>query len=423
MSSVCAVCNGPANHRCAVCKNIHYCGKDHQRQHWKIHKSDCSCYQVVASDKLGRYMIAARNISAGEVILKESPIVFGPKLASYPLCLGCHRRLKGSSPDDETPKSFYYCKKCNWPMCAPRCERNPVHQKECQLMAKQKHKSTILYREDPQKEAAYCAILPLRCLLLEPSKLNQLLTLSSNLESRINTPLYKIFKINIVGFFLKALDLKHFDEETILKIAAILDTNTFEIRRGMGKIKVRGLYCRAAMMSHECRPNTKHVFVDDDFSILITATVDIKKGDIISATYTQSLWSTLERREHLKTTKCFDCECDRCTDPTEFNTYLSCILCSKCKGYVVSQHPLKTGSDWNCEKCFHVIKHRQITFGNSTFKRELENTEKTIPSLELLLEKYLKVQTILHPKNCHVVQTKYALLQLYSNKLTGNRFC
>lgn len=420
MSNACAVCNSSANQRCAVCKVVHYCGKDHQRQHWKVHKSECLCYQVVTSNKLGRYMIAARNISAGEVILKEAPIVYGPKLACYPLCLGCHRQLKGTSPDDDTPKSFYYCKKCNWPMCAPRCENSPVHLKECELMAKQKHKSSIIYKDEPQKEAAYCAILPLRCLLLEPSKLNELLSLSSNLEHRINTPLYNVFKINIVGFFLKALELKHFDEETILKIAAILDTNTFEIRRKMGNIKMRGLYCKAAMMSHDCRPNTKHVFVDDSFRIVIIATTDIKKGDIISATYTQSLWNTQERRQHLKTSKCFDCECARCADPTEFNTYISCILCSKCKGFMLSQNPLDSTSDWKCQKCSHVIKSRQMTFGNDAIKREIENTDKTIPGLESLLDKYLSGQTVLHPNNCHVVQAKYALVQLYGNSLSGN---
>uniref|UniRef100_A0A1B6FV33 MYND-type domain-containing protein n=2 Tax=Cuerna arida TaxID=1464854 RepID=A0A1B6FV33_9HEMI len=417
-ASICAVCRKPAGHRCSVCKAVNYCSKEHQKQHWKLHKLECSCFQVVSSEKLGRYMVATRNIAAGEVVLKETPLVYGPKISCYPQCLGCHRQLKGTSPDEETPKSFYHCKKCDWPLCAPRCENSLAHKKECELMTKQKHKSVIVYQEPPQKEAAYCAILPLRCLLLDPQKLNEVLSLSSNLEKRINTPLYKVFKVNIVGFLHKALGLKQFDEETILKVTAVLDTNAFEIRRKMGNIKIRGLYCKAAMMSHNCLPNTKHVFVGDDFSIVVMATTDIKKGEIISATYTQSLWSTQERRQHLLSSKCFECDCLRCTDPTEFGTHFSCILCSKCRGYVTCQNPLHQMSDWKCQKCSHVIKARQMTFGNDTLKREIDNTEKTIPTLELLLNKYLKEDSVLHPTNFHIVQAKYALIQLYGSKLS-----
>lgn len=422
MDSTCAVCGKQASQRCSLCKAVHYCGREHQKQDWKTHKSKCSCFQVANSKKLGRYMVATRDISAGETILKETPIVYGPKVSSYPVCLGCHHQLEATSPDDETPKQFYHCRGCDWPMCAPRCENSPIHKAECELMGKHKHKSNIVYNEEPKKEAAYCTILPLRCLLMSSQKINEMLSLESNLESRINSPLYNIFKINIVGFIRKALDLEIYDEETILKTAAILDTNAFEIRREIGNVKIRGLYYKASMMSHNCVPNTKHMFVGDDFTIVIVATTDIKKGEIISATYTQTLWSTQERRQHLKSAKCFDCDCPRCGDPTEFNTYFSCILCSKCRGYVTCLDPLNPASDWKCQTCSHMIKARQMVFGNDTIKREIENTGKNIPSLEALLNKYLKDDSVLHPKNCHVVQAKHALVQLYGSKLSGKMF-
>ena len=41
VSNKCAVCNGEAGFRCSVCKSEWYCGKNHQRQHWSIHKQKC----------------------------------------------------------------------------------------------------------------------------------------------------------------------------------------------------------------------------------------------------------------------------------------------------------------------------------------------------------------------------------------------
>ena len=48
----------------------------------------------------------------------------------------------------------------------------------------------------------------------------------------------------------------------------------------------------------------RHTF-DPDHAINIYSTRPIKKGEVITATYTNSLWSTIDRRDHLKMSKCF----------------------------------------------------------------------------------------------------------------------
>ena len=93
-------------------------------------------------------------------------------------------------------------------------------------------------------------------------------------------------------------------------------------------LNLRAMYRTACLMSHDCTPNTKHTFRTSkrafhnedfikpinliincyrlgDYAINLYATVDIAKGDTISATYTQTLWNTFNRREHLWTSKCF----------------------------------------------------------------------------------------------------------------------
>jgi len=40
-SSECALCGKPASQHCQRCKSVHYCCRDHQSQHWKVHKQSC----------------------------------------------------------------------------------------------------------------------------------------------------------------------------------------------------------------------------------------------------------------------------------------------------------------------------------------------------------------------------------------------
>lgn len=109
--------------------------------------------------------------------------------------------------------------------------------------------------------------------------------LQSHLESRIDTPTYQILRVNLIMFFKSVLGLDY-DEETILKICAICDTNAFEVRGD--RLKVRGIYPNAAMIAHNCVANTRHSF-RDNYELVFVATVDIQKGDIIYTTYGQAL--------------------------------------------------------------------------------------------------------------------------------------
>lgn len=131
-------------------------------------------------------------------------------------------------------------------------------------------------------------------------------------------------------------------------------------------------------------------------------------------TYTQSLKSTLERREHLRQAKCFDCSCKRCSDPTELETYFGAVNCSHCKdGKIISTNSLDAGAVWQCKQCNHEISAKQIKWGNNALQSEIGNLNKTDPTeFEQFLVKY---ETTLHPLNTHVIQIKYALTQLYGN--------
>ncbi|XP_072944835.1 SET domain-containing protein SmydA-8 [Epargyreus clarus] len=422
---VCEVCQQPANQTCGGCKLVYYCSRAHQKLGWKEgHKLKCRAFKVQYTDTLGRHMVASRDIKQGEMILKEKPAVSGPKITCAPHCLACGIKLEPMQFGDT--KDFYKCSSCNWPMCGLDCEKAEAHQPECKAMSKRKYRCDIKYERPDKVEAAYCVIAPMRVLLMKesnPLQFENIMSLQSHIEERMDTPLYKVLKVNLVTFIVQVLELP-FDEETILKVASIYDTNSFDVRSPDGRKKLRAIYITASMMNHSCRPNTRHIFLGDENNLALIATMPIAKGELITATYTQSLWGTLDRRSHLLINKCFGCDCERCKDPTEFGTHLGNIYCSVCNGpfkdtgsergaMLMSTNPLDESAPWKCEKCEHYILSKQMVWGNKALKQDLLRLNKSNPAeFERFIETYSQT---LHPTNHLVVQAKLALMQIYGN--------
>ncbi|XP_049876331.1 SET domain-containing protein SmydA-8-like [Pectinophora gossypiella] len=418
---LCEVCHQPANQTCGGCKLVYYCSKAHQKLGWREgHKFKCCAFKIQYSDTLGRHMVATRDIKQGEMILKEKPAAIGPKMTCPASCLSCGKKLEPIKFGDVY--DFYKCTSCNWPMCGPHCEKADVHKGECKIMTDRKYRCNIKYESPDKPEAAYCVIAPLRVLLMKesnPLQYENIMNLESHLDDRINTPLYVVLKANLVTFVIQVLGLAC-DEETILKVASIFDTNSFDVRSPDTTKRLRAIYVTASMMDHSCKPNTRHIILGDDYNVAFIATVPIAKGELITTTYTQSLWGTLDRRKHLRTTKCFDCECDRCKDPTELGTHLGNIYCSLCNGasgmtgaMLMSSDPLDETAIWKCEKCEHYIQSRQMFWGNNALKQDLNKIDKTSPrGFEEFIQKYSQT---LHPNNHLVVQAKLALIQIYGN--------
>lgn len=112
-TSTCPICNKAADKLCSACRTVSYCSAEHQKQHWKKeHKHNCRVWAVKTNDIMGRYVVAARDLPAGTIIMDEEALAYGPKQDTLPICLGCHKRVDGK----------YFCSKCWFPMCSKECE-------------------------------------------------------------------------------------------------------------------------------------------------------------------------------------------------------------------------------------------------------------------------------------------------------------
>ena len=85
-------------------------------------------YAIVKDETFGRHMVASRDISAGETVMEDFPLTFGPMVTSAVggQCLGCYRPL----PQGRRPS----CPRCGWPVCSLQCADSPAHRDgECRV--------------------------------------------------------------------------------------------------------------------------------------------------------------------------------------------------------------------------------------------------------------------------------------------------
>ena len=98
-------------------------------------------------------MVANRDIQAGEIILEEQPLTFGPVCST-----GCYRPVDGS----------FLCSECGWPMCCQACCNMQQHKDwECSLFKEKGFFVDATQFNYDKNEPSYGCISPLKALLLQ----------------------------------------------------------------------------------------------------------------------------------------------------------------------------------------------------------------------------------------------------------------
>ena len=123
----CYICNGKPQPELTEVPNVQYCGQVCKELHYPPEKESPWPIVVKYKSEVGRYIIASRNIEAGEVIFAEEAFALGPAHDSLPSCLNC---FKVANPEDG-----YLCPKCHLPVCDEMCAEGEEHAKECAILA------------------------------------------------------------------------------------------------------------------------------------------------------------------------------------------------------------------------------------------------------------------------------------------------
>ncbi|XP_044252452.1 SET domain-containing protein SmydA-8-like [Tribolium madens] len=373
---------------------------------------DGPIFEVKTSKVMGRYMVSRKNLKPGDIILSEAPLVIGPCTGCKVQCLGCYKPL------ESTPS--IRCK-CGWPLCSSKCrglgKRFGHTQIECEVLKATKSSNFLDYKNFEKMRPNFNAIVPLRCLLLKETdswSYQHLMTMETHNEIRRNIPeLWQTNQSTVVDRIRRDWGLKEYSQEEIHSICGILEVNSFEI--GQQGVNIRGLYPSAFLMSHDCVPNTNHIDEEGTFRLTVRASTRIEPGEMITLSYAYTLQSTLKRREHLLENKFFECQCRRCSDPTELGTFTSALICPKCKdGFVLSSNPLDSEADWTCvnKKCpGYKITSKSMQLLLEKITQEVDNIDcNDVIAMETFLKKY---RNVLHPTHYINLSVKLSLSQLY----------
>lgn len=130
------------------------------------------------------------------------------------------------------------------------------------------------------------------------------------------------------------------------------------------------------------------------------------------------MWNTISRRNHLKAVKHFWCQCDRCSDPRELGTLMSALKCPNCRqGLLLGLNPLEKNAPWKCsnQDCGLISTGnagQTHEFIRSELRQLVANARSDPELLEVFVRKY---SAKIHPLSCHVMEAKFALVQLYGN--------
>ncbi|CAH2267756.1 SET and MYND domain-containing protein DDB_G0273589-like [Pararge aegeria] len=360
-------------------------------------------YEVKTSNKLGRYLVAAKDLRAGERILSDQPFVLGPNSDTSLVCFNCYLPLISK---------FLVCKNCGLaPICpgdgCPEHSAKWHNQHECDFFRNLKLNKGTSPMTMVQNVGS---LLVLRALLKQnnnPLEWKIFLELESHLDRRRESSVWEYYDNTVK--FIQSLGLLENgqNQDLVQQICAAIDVNSFEVRGppipAIGCAEVlRGVYLQAALLAHDCVANT-HMSINDNNVLVCHASTDIKKGEPIYYNYTDPLKGTVVRQQHLMIGKYFQCTCSRCSDITEMDTFMSSAICPSCKTGYMS----KAGESWICRSCKKESEHSVIGHKVQCCSDKLEVINKKD---EKELEEYIKyVSLVLAPNHYLLLDAKQRL--------------
>ncbi|CAB4068094.1 SMYD [Lepeophtheirus salmonis] len=299
----------------------------------------CLPFDVEYDSVKGRILVASRDIKPEEVVLFDKAAVFGPNL--LPVCLGCLEKIKSTRGKNEC------------------ISETSVHSKyECSIFAATGFKPKFKDFESPH--FIYNVITILRLILeMQRNEDNRILVnqLMTHHDQRVNKfPEVEIGIKRITSFLMDDLNIPNVNGDDVIQAFGVMKTNAMTFGDGNG----RGLYPIGSIISHSCVSNLEPL-TEPMECLVLRSKISIKKGTELTIRY-MSFWShRTQLKDSLNNQWFFNCECERCQDPSDMKTMLSSELCSKCKqkSYLKPINPLNLNTDWQCDFCQEVRTKKQ----------------------------------------------------------------
>ncbi|XP_059082418.1 SET domain-containing protein SmydA-8-like isoform X1 [Tigriopus californicus] len=394
--------------QCASCQKIWYCSEDHYEVH--RHKDRCFPFLIKRSPTKGRFMVATRDIEPLEMILWEKPAVIGPYTKDASGCLQCFKHMTSERE----------CSQCGLPVCSQKCEQGRLHQEECRFF---RNRSQLFPKEEinvKTRNATQTCITPLRMLLkrkTDPKAFARIEMLMDHATSKLgaNRGTLNMTMLKVVCMIREQFHCSDFTKTDIQRMIGILKTNGMKLEtageNGTPGVALYPIYC---LINHACINNTNYVKYPD-LHLELRSQLPIKKGTEILTRYISSTVGNVRRREDIERYWFFRCECPRCSDSTEFGTFMSGVRCFQCRnGFLLQSEINDLASDWACNRCSSRVPHKNVNEVLTTIEKQTDlDAPLCIETMEEMLFHY---QKLLHPNNYIIIDIMHNLIHLYAGK-------
>ena len=355
----------------------------------------------------GHYLIASKDLKAGETIISEYPMVAGPVYTkSKPVCLQCLKKLT-------KPSDVINCARCKAPLCSVQCSNGQWHAMECGIFKESGFEFDIQNWDDDCP--VYSCITVLRGLLVEQENPEHWKIIQSFMDhdherAKKDPPFWKAQEQYVFNFINDTLGLKHIDQKAVRRIIGVFRTNIVKVESKAGYGEGVALYPVYPLANHNCMCNTytrKH----KDFKMDLVAHTDINKGDQVWTRYTLPQLGNFHRVEQIQKTWHFTCNCSRCNDPTEFGTMMSGLICGpQCPGILLPLRSNFVGSPWGCNTCKKKLGVLAIQKIVKDVVEQIE-AKKNSSNTDLINLIDDLAGSILHPNHYLLIGIKEMLLQ------------
>jgi len=322
----------------------------------------------------GRILVAAKFIKAGEVVLEDESLIAAPD--GIPVCLNCLEEIK--QPEKTCPG-------CQWPVCSDECSENisSEHKAECEIIS-----SANVTPKSCGSIKLWFSIIPiLRILILKRDQEELYRQTIAKFEShweirKLQPEVANIIKY-IGAFIRKRLNQSWVTDHDVQHAFGVFKTNG--VGHVSGSTRVCFLFPNLTLMSHSCISNTD-IETSPSRNVKFIAKTDIQEGDELTWSYTNILSPDSTRKSHLLQSWLFECQCQRCCDPTELGLHYSYLKC-KCGGFF---HPDAVGLQLQCDLCKEVNEGGEVYTQNMIIMINAANTEERF--LEILNQLYSEQQ-------------------------------
>jgi len=162
-------------------------------------------------------------------------------------------------------------------------------------------------------------------------------------QVKFNTRYYENCETVLMKYLKDSCGLSAFSDQEILNALGLFEMFGVGLQNG-----ARAIFPTLLSLQHKCCPNTYMTFLADG-RLVVRASVQIKKGELVTRSLVEVMQCTQLRRIELDRSFLIDCQCSRCCDPTEMGTGLG-GLCNPDfpdKVFLPSK-PLEECGPWTC---------------------------------------------------------------------------